>query len=51
MVRRCPINIYPEWLQIQTFYDGVSNTSRILLDSFAGGSLQLKTPKEARDLI
>ncbi|MED6178859.1 hypothetical protein PIB30_111513, partial [Stylosanthes scabra] len=43
--------MYPEWLQLQTFYDGLSNTSRILLDSSAGGSLQLKTPAEAMDLI
>ncbi|MED6209108.1 hypothetical protein PIB30_051483 [Stylosanthes scabra] len=27
--------MYSEWLQLQTFYDGLSNTSRILLDSSA----------------
>ncbi|MED6154193.1 hypothetical protein PIB30_109879, partial [Stylosanthes scabra] len=43
--------MYPEWLQLQTFYDGLSNTCRILLDSSARGSLQLKTPAEAIDLI
>ncbi|MED6178651.1 hypothetical protein PIB30_109608, partial [Stylosanthes scabra] len=43
--------MYLEWLQLQTFYDGLSNTSRILLDSSAGGSLQLKTPAEELDLI
>ncbi|MED6225058.1 hypothetical protein PIB30_090161 [Stylosanthes scabra] len=49
MDRQCPIYMYPEWLQLQTFYDGLSNTSRILLDSLAGRSLQLKTPEEAID--
>ncbi|MED6128706.1 hypothetical protein PIB30_100609, partial [Stylosanthes scabra] len=36
---------------LQTFYDRLSNTSRILLNSSAGGSLQLKTPAEAMELI
>ncbi|MED6227496.1 hypothetical protein PIB30_114125, partial [Stylosanthes scabra] len=51
MVRRCPSNVFPEWLQLQTFYDGTLPTSRILLDSAANGSLRTKTPEEALELI
>ncbi|MED6178713.1 hypothetical protein PIB30_110238 [Stylosanthes scabra] len=51
MVRRCPSNVFPEWLQLQTFYDGTLPASRILLDSAANGSLRTKTPEEALELI
>ncbi|MED6153181.1 hypothetical protein PIB30_099190, partial [Stylosanthes scabra] len=43
--------MYLESSQLQTFYDGLSNTSRILLDSSADGSLQLKILEEAMELI
>ncbi|MED6202639.1 hypothetical protein PIB30_107543, partial [Stylosanthes scabra] len=51
MIRRCPNNVFPEWLQLQTFYDETLPTSRILLDSAANGSLRTKTPEEALELI
>ncbi|MED6129811.1 hypothetical protein PIB30_111706, partial [Stylosanthes scabra] len=51
MVRRCPSNVFPEWLHLQTFYDGTLPTSRILLESAANGSLHTKTPEEALGLI
>ncbi|MED6154336.1 hypothetical protein PIB30_111418, partial [Stylosanthes scabra] len=51
MVRRCPSNVFPEWLQLQTFYDGTLPTCRILLDSADNGSLRTKTPEEALGLI
>ncbi|MED6215593.1 hypothetical protein PIB30_115237, partial [Stylosanthes scabra] len=51
MVRKCPSNVFPEWLQLQTFYDGTLPASRILLDSAANGSLHTKTPEEALEPI
>ena len=41
-----------EWSIIGIFYDGLSELSKMSLDSSAGGSLHLKkTPTEAQELI
>lgn len=41
-----------EWSLIGVFYDGLSEISKISLDSSAGGSLHLKKmPAETRELI
>ena len=41
-----------EWSIIGIFYDGLSELSKMSLDSSAGGSLHLKkTPAEAQELI
>ena len=52
LIRRCPPDMLSEWSIIGVFYDGLSEISKISLDSSAGGSLHLKkTPAEARELI
>ncbi|MED6117512.1 hypothetical protein PIB30_110628, partial [Stylosanthes scabra] len=51
MIRKCPSDVFPAWLQLQTFYDGLTSTARILIDSSAGGSLQTKTTAEALALM
>ena len=41
-----------EWRIIGIFYDGLSELSKMSLDSSAGGSIHLKkTPTEAQELI
>ncbi|KAL4321991.1 hypothetical protein AHAS_Ahas14G0165800 [Arachis hypogaea] len=50
MLRKYLHHAFPEWLQLHTFYDGVSQASRILIDSSAGGSLYQKTLEKALEL-
>ena len=51
LVRRCPHHGLPEWLVVQTFYQGISPQTRLSLDAAANGSLMNKTHQEAMDLI
>ncbi|XP_022851217.1 uncharacterized protein LOC111373002 [Olea europaea var. sylvestris] len=48
---RCPQHGYPDWLQIQTFYNGLNGQTRIVVDSVARGALLSKTPNEAYALL
>lgn len=49
LLRRCPNHGIPEWLQIQTFYNGMTHTTRVMIDTAARGSLNSKTPDEAME--
>ncbi|XP_021737859.1 uncharacterized protein LOC110704387 [Chenopodium quinoa] len=49
--RQCPHHGIPEWLLIQTFYNGLTHEFRIYIDAASGGSLLTKNPTEAKDLI
>ncbi|KAI3472480.1 hypothetical protein Pfo_031183 [Paulownia fortunei] len=51
ILRRCPHHGLPNWLQVQTFYNGLSGLTRTLVDAAAGGALMGKTHEEAYDLI
>ena len=52
LIRKCPSDMLSEWSIIGIFYDGLSELSKMSLDSSAGGSLPLKkTPTEAQELI
>ena len=51
LVRRCPHHGLPDWLVVQTFYQGISPQTRLSLDAAANGSLMNKTHGEAMDLI
>ncbi|KAL4397076.1 hypothetical protein AHAS_Ahas01G0155700 [Arachis hypogaea] len=52
LIRKCPSDMLSEWSIIGIFYDGLSELSKMSLDSSAGGSLHLKkTPTEAQELI
>lgn len=46
LLRRCPHHGLPIWLQVQTFYNGLSATTRTMIDAVAGGTLMGKTPKK-----
>ncbi|XP_021724901.1 uncharacterized protein LOC110692209 [Chenopodium quinoa] len=41
----------PEWLLIQTFYNGLTHEFRIYIDAASGGSLMAKNPTKAKELI
>lgn len=49
--RRCPHHGLPEWLVIQTFYQGLSIPTKNIIDAAAGGSLMAKSTEEAQGLI
>ncbi|XP_021760191.1 uncharacterized protein LOC110725020 [Chenopodium quinoa] len=49
--RQCPHHGIPEWLLIQTFYNGLTHEFRIYIDAASGGSLMTKNPNEAKELI
>ncbi|KAI3446836.1 hypothetical protein Pfo_003501 [Paulownia fortunei] len=51
LLRRCPHHGLPNWLQVQTFYNGLSGSTRTLVDVAAGGALMGKTHEEAYDLL
>ncbi|KAJ4717050.1 DNA-directed DNA polymerase [Melia azedarach] len=51
MMRRCPHHGLPKWLQVQTFYNGLSCTTRTIIDAAANGALMSKTPDEAYQLL
>ncbi len=38
-------------MQVQTFYNGLSYTSKQMIDEVVGGTLNSKTPETAQDLI
>ncbi|KAL4365316.1 hypothetical protein AHAS_Ahas07G0093900 [Arachis hypogaea] len=52
MLKKCPPDIFSDWIQLYIFYDGVTETAKMSLDNYAGESLRMKKiPKEAIDLI
>ena len=51
MIRRCPHHGLPEWLQVQTFYNGLNPQTRTVIDVAAGGALMDKSANEAFNLL
>lgn len=46
MLRMCPRHGLPEWLQLQTFHNGLSESTKTLVDVAANGSLMRKLLEE-----
>ena len=51
LLRRCPHHGLPEWLIVQTFYNGLNLGTKTNIDAAAGGALMGKSPEEAQELI
>src|SRR5262249_44603896 len=51
LLRKCPHHQVPNWMQVQTFYNGLNTTTRQLVDASAGGTLNYKTPNESLKLF
>ena len=49
--RHCPHHGIPEWLLMQTFYQGLSESLQITIDATAQGSFMSKTPDDAYALL
>ena len=51
MVKNCPTHGLTTWMVVQTFYAGLTFSSRNLLDSAAGGTFMNLTFGAARNLL
>ncbi|KAG9458523.1 hypothetical protein H6P81_003031 [Aristolochia fimbriata] len=51
LLRKCPNHGIPLWMQIETFYNGITVSTRNLIDVAAGGTMNKKTPNEVYALI
>ena len=51
LLRKCPHHGLPEWLIIQTFYNGLTYATKLNVDAAAGGALMGKSAEEAQQLI
>ena len=49
--RQCPHHGVPQWLLIQTFYQGLTEPMRITIDATAQGSFMSKTLEDAYNLL
>ncbi|XP_061345066.1 uncharacterized protein LOC133290925 [Gastrolobium bilobum] len=51
LLRKCPNHGIPEWLQMETFYNGLNKKTRGIVDASSGGSLLDKTFTEAYEIL
>ncbi|KAI3770749.1 hypothetical protein L6452_01892 [Arctium lappa] len=51
LIRKCPHHGIPHCIQLETFYNGLSNAAKIILDATAGGAFVSKTYNEAFDIL
>ncbi|KAL4286886.1 hypothetical protein AHAS_Ahas19G0131000 [Arachis hypogaea] len=52
LTRQCPPDMFSQWTQLDIFYEGLGEMSKMCLDNSAGGSLhKKKTPEETIELI
>ncbi|KAG9442238.1 hypothetical protein H6P81_018092 [Aristolochia fimbriata] len=51
LLRKCPNHGIPLWMQIETFYNGITVSTRNLIDVAPGGTMNKKTPNEVYELI
>ncbi|XP_027337192.1 uncharacterized protein LOC113850867 [Abrus precatorius] len=51
LLRKCPHHCIPEWMQLETFYNGMTAATKTMINAAAGGSLSSKTLEEAQQII
>ena len=47
LLRSCPHHTVPKWQLVQSFYDGLIESSRSMVDASCGGTFMLKSKDEA----
>ena len=47
LLRRCPHHRLNKWMRVHTFYNGLSDSARTIIDASAGGALMKKTTVQA----
>ena len=51
LLRRCPHHRLTRWMQVHTFYNGLSDSARTIIDASAGGALMKKTTDQAYEIL
>ena len=49
LLRRCPQHRLTRWMQVYTFYNGLRDATRIVIDASVGGTLMKKTTEILED--
>ena len=51
LLRKCPHHRLTKWMQVHTFYNGLRNATRTVIDASVGGSLMKKTTDQAYEIL
>ena len=51
LLRRCPLHRLTRWMQVHTFYNGLRDVTRIVIDASTGGGLMKKTMDQAYEIL
>ena len=51
LLRRCPHHRLTRWMQVHTFYNGLGDSSRTIIDASTGGALMKKTTDQAYEIL
>ena len=51
LLRKCPHHKLTKWMQVHTFYNGLRNATRTVIDASAGGALMKKTSDQAYEIL
>ena len=51
LLRRCPHHKLTRWMQVHTFYNGLSDSGRTIIDASAGGALIEKTTYQPYEIL
>ena len=51
LLRRCPHHRLTRWMQVRTFYNGLSDSGRTIVNASTGGALMKKTIDQAYEIL
>ena len=51
LLRRFPHHWLTRWMQVHTFYNGLSDSARTIIDASVGGALMKKTTNQSYDIL
>ena len=51
LLRKCPNHRLTRWMQVHTFYNGMRNATRTVIDASKGGALMKKTTDQAYEIL
>ena len=51
LLRRCPHHKLTRWMQVHTFFNGLSDSARTIIDASTGGALMKKTTNQTYEIL
>ena len=51
LLRKCPHHRLTKWMQVHTFYNGLRNATRTVVDASVGRALMKKTTNQAYEIL